>query len=326
MLKRLSGEKIMNIKSIFAGICATLAILAAPAVQAAEWKPSGPVTLTIGFGPGGSTDTMGRLIAAHIEKTKGWTMVVKNRGGGSGTVMLKALMRQKPDGLNVGMAVSLGPIIDVATRKTTPFKLDSFDYLATVTSGHLVLIAKGDTPYNDIAGLVAFAKKKGGVPVTSNGRSGNLILRVISKKAGVDLRAVPTKGGAESVKQVLGGHVAAGFDGGRHMKYLPTGDLKVLATMSKNRHPMAKDQPTLQEQGYPYPVEPTWFAAAPAGLPANVKAALAAAFNDAIYSADVRKIVEKRFRLKVNNLGPEGTTKLFNTGFDDLKSLVEAAK
>ena len=202
----------MNIRSAFIGICALLAVLAAPAVDAAGWKPSGPITLTIGFGPGGSTDTMGRLIAKHMEKSKGWTVVVKN------------------------------------------------------------------------------------------------------------------KGGAASVKQVLGGHVAAGFDGGRHMKYLKSGDLKVLGTMSVNRHPIAKKQKTLKEQGYPYPVEPVWFAAAPAGLPANVKAALAKAFDEAVHSADVRKIVEKRFRLKISNLGPDGATKLFKAGFKDLRGLIEAAK
>ena len=216
----------MNIRSAFIGICALLAVLAAPAVDAAGWKPSGPITLTIGFGPGGSTDTMGRLIAKHMEKSKGWTVVVKNKGGGGGSVMLTALARQKPNGNNIGMAVILGPILDIATRKNTPFTLKSFDFIGTVARGHLVLIAKGDAPYNNIKELVAYAKKKkGGVAISSNGKSGNLILRAISKQDGVNLRAVPTKGGAASVKQVLGGHVAAGFDGGRHMKYLKSGDL-----------------------------------------------------------------------------------------------------
>ncbi len=305
---------------------AVAALLAAAATQAAGWKPSGPITLTIGFGPGGSTDTMGRLIAKHIEKSKGWTVVVKNRGGGGGVVMLTGLQRQKPNGLNIGMAVSTGVIVAVGTRKATPFKLNSFDYLGTVTTGHLVIIAKGDTPYNDIPGLVAFAKKNGGASVTSNGLSANLILKAISKTNGVNIRAVPTKGGAESIKQVLGGHVDAGFDGGRHMKYLKSGDLKVLATTSVHRHPIATKQPTLQEQGFPYSVAPTWFAAAPAGLPKNVKAALAKAFDEAINSDDVRKIVEKRFRLKVNNLGPGGATKLFNSGLGELKDLIAASK
>ncbi|NQV55323.1 MAG: tripartite tricarboxylate transporter substrate binding protein [Rhodospirillales bacterium] len=316
----------MNTKTIFAGIFGVLAMLAAPVAHSAEWKPSSPITLTIGFGPGGSTDTLGRVIANHIEKSKGWTVVVKNRGGGGGTVMLASLMRQNPDGLNIGMAISLGVILNVATRKDTPFQLDSFDYLATVTTGHLVLVTKTDAPYNDIKGLVAFAKKNGGAAVASNGKSADMILRAISKKEGVSIRPVPTKGGAEVMKQVLGGHVAAGFDGGRHMKYLAAGTVKVLATMNRSRHPGALNQPTLTEQGYPFPVEPTWFAAAPAGLPKDVKAALVAALKDAILSPAVKKIVEKSFKLKVNNLGPDGAVELFNGGLKAVHALVEASK
>ena len=115
----------MKFKLAAAAIFASAAFLAAPSVQA-EWKPSGPITLTIGFGPGGSTDTMGRLIAANIEKTRGWTVVVKNKGGGGGVVMLKGLMQKKPDGQNIGMAVSTGVVLAVATRKPAPFQLNSF--------------------------------------------------------------------------------------------------------------------------------------------------------------------------------------------------------
>ena len=315
----------MKFKLAAAAIFASAAFLAAPSVQA-EWKPSGPITLTIGFGPGGSTDTMGRLIAANIEKTRGWTVVVKNKGGGGGVVMLKGLMQKKPDGQNIGMAVSTGVVLAVATRKPAPFQLNSFDYLATVATGHLVIVTQGSRPYNDIAGLIAFAKKNGGAAVASNGLTGNMLLKVLSKSSGANLRAVPTKGGGEVMKQLLGGHVAAGFDGGRHMRYMKDGTIKVLATLSRSRHPLAMNQKTLREQGFNYPVEPTWFAAAPKGLPADVKATLAKAFDDAINSDEVKKIVAKRLRMQVRNLGPEGTGKLINEGLGSLNNLIAASK
>ncbi len=199
-----TGRHIRKFQLAAAAIIASAAFLAAPSAGA-EWKPSGPITLTIGFGPGGSTDTMGCLIAANLEKIRGWTIVVKNKGGGGGVVMLKGLMQKKPDGQNIGMAVSTGVVQAVATRKPPPFQLDSFDYLATVANGHLVIVTQGSRPYNDIAGLIAFAKKNGGAAVASNGLTGNMLLKVWS--SGVNLRAVPTKGGGEVMKQILGGHV-----------------------------------------------------------------------------------------------------------------------
>lgn len=316
----------MKIRTALVGICASLALIAAPAAHAADWKPTKPITVTIGFGPGGSTDTMGRLIAKHIEESKGWTLVVKNRGGGSGSVMLAALKRQKPDGYNLGMAVSVGVQTAIASRKSITFGIDDFDYLGTVTTGHLVLIAKGDAPYDDVNGLIAFAKKNGGATIAANGTTADLFARYIANVSGANIRPVPTKGGAESLKQVLGGHVSAGFDGGPHMQYLESGAVKVLGTMSEERHPIVKDKPTIKEQGFKYSVAPTWFICAPKGLPADVTATLAQAFDEAVRSEEVRRLVKASYHLEVNNRGPEGTTKLMTRSLGELKGLIEAAK
>ncbi|MGE3644629.1 MAG: Bug family tripartite tricarboxylate transporter substrate binding protein [Beijerinckiaceae bacterium] len=295
-----------------------------PAV-AAEWKPSGPITLNIGFGPGGSTDTMGRLIAQYLEQSKGWTVVPRNRPGGGGAVMAASLIRDKPDGLSLGMAVSESIILNVATRKNTPYTVASFDYLGTVTVGHLTMLAKKDAPYNNIAELVAFASKNNGATVSANGKASELIVRAIAKRTKISLRPVPAKGGAEGIKNILGGHTNAGFDGGAHMKYLASGDMKVIATANSKRHPVAKDQPTLTEQGYKFAVEPWWFIAAPKGLPADAKATLAKAIDEAVKSPKVKELVEKRFQLEVTNLGPDGTAKMMTEGLEGLKNLIAAS-
>ncbi|MCC2096903.1 MAG: tripartite tricarboxylate transporter substrate binding protein [Hyphomicrobiales bacterium] len=303
------------------------AAVAIQTANAAEWKPSGPITLNIGFGPGGSTDTMGRLIAQYLEKSKGWTVVPRNRPGGGGAVMAAGLIREKPDGLSLGMAVSESIILNIATRKNTPYKINSFDYLGTVTVGHLTIVAKKDAPFNNIAELVAFAKKnKNGATLGVNGKSAELIVRAIAKRNKVSLRPVPAKGGAEALKQILGGHTNAGFDGGRHMRYLKSGEVKVIATTNTARHPIAKDQPTLTEQGYEFSVQPWWFIAAPKGLPANVKSTLSAAIAEAIKSPKVKELVEKRFQLSLTNLGPEGTEKMMNEGLSHLEGLLKATR
>lgn len=85
----------------------------------AAWTPEEPIVLRIGFGAGGETDTMGRVLAATIERQTGWDVVVENRPGGGGVAMLSALVNEAADGLVLGMAVNIRPswrLVSVLTQ------------------------------------------------------------------------------------------------------------------------------------------------------------------------------------------------------------------
>lgn len=299
-----------------------LAALATAAPALADWKPSGPVKLEIGFGAGGETDTLGRAIVAEMEKQTGWDVIAENKPGGGGVAMFTGVAAAAPDGLTVGMGVSMPVLINLVLRgDKLPFKLDSFDYLATVTRAQVAIVAKADAPFDDLAGLVAHSKANGGAPVAFDAKPQELILRAINKQDDAGIRPVSAKSSAEMIQNVLGGHVVASFAAGAHIEYLKSGALKVLASANADRHSYAPDTRTLREQGYDLAVDPWFYFAAPTGLPADAGAALAKALDAAIGSKPVKDLVANAFRADTTNLGADGTRKMMEDGIGNVKVL-----
>ena len=96
----------MKIKARIAGIVLAIGTAFAGAVSAEDWAPSGPLMFQIGFGAGGSTDAMGRVIAKVMEEKTGWNVVVENKPGAGGVAMFTGISKAKPNGQVIGMGVS----------------------------------------------------------------------------------------------------------------------------------------------------------------------------------------------------------------------------
>ncbi|MCF4099283.1 tripartite tricarboxylate transporter substrate binding protein [Maritalea mediterranea] len=308
-------------KRFIAVACATLLSMAAPAM-ADEWAPDGPIELQIGFGAGGETDTLGRVIASTIEEQTGWSVVPQNKPGGGGIAMFTGLMNQDADGSVIGMGVSMPVLINLTLRgDQLPFDLDSFDYLGTVTRAQLAIIAQADAPFDDIASLVEYSKEQGGVPVAFDAKPQELMLMALNEQTGAGFKLVSTKSSAEMVQFVLGGQVDAAFNAGTHIQYLQKGDVKMLASANADRHSYAPDVPTLQEQGYDLYTDPYFYFAAPQGLDDHAKAGLAKALDDAIKSDNVQNVVRNAMQNSTNNLGPDGTKKMMEDGLKSVGDL-----
>lgn len=293
-----------------------------------DWSPKDSITLQIGFGAGGSTDIMGRLVAAKIEENTGWNVVVENKPGGGGIAMFSSLMREKADGQTLGLGVSMPIFLNLASRgDKIPFNIDTFDYLATIMRGEIGMVAKADAPYNNLEELIAYAKKqKGGIAVAFDAKPQQLVLEPVARNAGIKFKFVKHKSGAEQVQSILGGHVDIACTAGEHVKYIKSGDLKLIASMSKDRQACAPDTKTLIENGFDLYLEPYFYIAAPKGLPENAKTALAKAFDEAINSDSVKEALLNSMQANAHNLGPEGTYMMMNQGAVDIKALVNAAK
>ena len=119
----------MKTKSLLFSVVALWLVLSPVMGLAEDWSPKGSIKLQIGFGAGGSTDTMGRLVAAQVEENTGWNVVVENKPGGGGVAMLSGLMNAKPDGSTLGLAVNVPILLNLAKRgDKLPFKIDTYDY------------------------------------------------------------------------------------------------------------------------------------------------------------------------------------------------------
>lgn len=312
--------------SLLVSVVALCVILAPVMGLAEDWSPKGSIKLHVGFGAGGSTDTLGRIVAAKVEENTNWNIVVENKPGGGGVAMLSSLMNAKPDGQILGLAVNVPILLNLAKRgDKLPFKIDTFDYIGTITKGEVALVAKADAPFNDINSFIKLAKTKK-LALAFDAMPQQMIMSAVKNQAGVEFKFVKHKSGAEQIQSILGGHVDAGCPAGAHIKYLENGDLKMIAAFGKDRFSYAPETKTLIETGYNFYLDPYYYLVAPKGLPANVKAALADVFDKAIHSDKVKTAISNTLKAQPYNLGPDGTYKMLSDGVKDVKILIDAGK
>ena len=308
------------IRSKLAACAAALMFYVTPVL--ADWMPNGPITLWIGFGAGGETDTLGRLLAKEMSESTGWDIVVENKPGGGGLAMFTQLAVAKPDGQTLGMGVTMPVLVNLTVRPgEVPFNLDSFDYIGTVALAQLGIIAPADAPYNTLEEFLAWSKENGGALVGFDAKPQELLVQFVNKKAGSDLRLVSMESSAEELQNVLGGHVNAAFNAGAHIPSLEAGDVKMLASANAQRHSYAPDVPTVQEQGYDIFVDPWFYIAAPAGLPDDVHQALADAMRSALQSDALKNAIKTTMHTEPSDKGPDETRAMLDAGMKNVGTL-----
>lgn len=294
-------------------------------VQAQDWKPDGPVTMHVGFGAGGSTDALARAIGQSIEDAQGWDVIVENLPGAGGVAMLSKLQGMNPDGLNVGVGVSIPVWIQLERRgDQLPFTLESFDWLATMGRAGLAMTAASDSEAKSMDALIELSKIDS-VTVATNGPAQELIVRALAKATGGKFVPVPTKSEGEIIQNLLGGHVRAATIGGSHAEYVKNGDMVVVAGMAPVRDGADPSVPTLMEMGYPLAIDAAFYIAAPVGLSDEAQAAISGAIGDALTSEGVADALSA-MGMEGNNLGPDGTAQMMQDGLNTVAGMIAASQ
>lgn len=312
----------MKLKSKILGL-GTAALLAMTAPLAAQdWAPDGPLTIQIGFGAGGSTDTMGRVLANEMEKATGWDIVVENKAGGGGVAMFTGLSQMPANGKTVGMGVSIPVLVQLVQRgDQLPFDTESFDYLGTVAKAELALVASADAPFDDLEGLVAYAKEQGQLAVATMAPPQVLMMNATTKATDAQFNLVTADGGAEVMKLILGGQVLAGFGSGEQLPYLESGDMKIIAGANQARLSYAPDTKTFIESGVDAFVDPVFFLAMTGGTDPAAVEAIASAIDAAVQTDAIAEIVMNATNGAPLNMGREGTHKMMVDGLANAKVL-----
>ena len=251
----------------------TAALLAALACSGAvaQSYPSRPVRLVIGLPPGGSTDVMGRIVAARLTMRLGQQVVVDNRPGASGTIGIRLVVNSQPDGHTLIMAA--GSWGTISSLYKLPFDLQKdLAPIAFIGTSPYVLVVQPMLPVKTVADLVAHARANPGKLTFAGSTPGSLQRlagELLKRTAGFDMLYVPYKGTGAVMPDLLGGRLDVAFDNVLILTpYIKKGQLRALGVTSAKRSVIFPELPTLAESGVPGFHAVGWFGVfAVAGTP-----------------------------------------------------------
>jgi tripartite-type tricarboxylate transporter receptor subunit TctC len=236
---------------------AMLSCLIGGAAQAQDKYPSRPVTMLMGYPPGGSTDTTARAIVPVLERIIGQPIVIQNRPGAAALIGTKAVADAPPDGYTITVAttqLSLLPAVDQVFGRPPSFTRDQFAPIALVSADPSMVFVNATRPWQKLEELIEDARKRPGQIVYASGGlygTTHLAIEIVLKATGTKMRHLPTAGGGPALTTVLGNHAALlaahPAVGGPHAR---AGALRPLGTMGTKRVASFPDVPTLRELGY----------------------------------------------------------------------------
>lgn len=243
--------KIRDIKKIAVGFC-VLCIFLLPAMGlAAEKFPSRAITIICAYSPGGSWDTISRLIAEDMKAEFGVPTEVKNKPGASGTVALMELLKSKPDGYTM-CTVGTGVMTESLVRKVPYDLYRDVIPVANFSGTEYGLAVKSESPFKTYRDLVEYARKNpGAVKYAASGLRvpQNLQMVTIAEFEKIKWTVVPIKGTSEGIAALLGGHVTA-YSGSMAMyPQIKAGKIRPLAIYSAKRLDLLPDVACVTELG-----------------------------------------------------------------------------
>jgi tripartite-type tricarboxylate transporter receptor subunit TctC len=285
----------MQMKRVFAA----LAALAIAQGAAAQNFPTKPITIVVGFEPGGGTDTTARIVAKTLSEQIGQQVVVENRAGAGGDIAVDYVAKAVPDGYTIVLA-NVGALTVNPHILSTPY--DPMKDLAPITMGVVfanVLVVQPTLPVKTLADYVKLARQKpGAVTYASSGigGAGHLAGELLRQVAKIEIVHVPYKGGGPAMQGFLGKQVDSFFATPvSSIKQIQAGKARAIATTGTQRAKLMPDVPTVAESGYPGYEALNWYAfLGPARLTREVVQTLNQELVKALKAPEVLAAFEKQ--------------------------------
>jgi len=276
-----------------ASVLVAAAVLIAGGPATAQSFPTKPITLVVGFPPGGGVDIVARQLADKLSQQLGQRVVVENKPGAAGNVATELVARAAPDGYtllmgNLGMLTvnpALYPKLNFdAAKDLTP--------IARVVVTPLVAVVPSSLPVKNVADFVALARSKPGSLNFGSGGNGNinhLAPELLKLSTGTQIEHVPYKGSAPALADLAGGRIQLMIDGGNVVQpFVKDGRARALMITGESRSPAMPDVPTAKEAGLPDLVIYGWQGVlAPTGTPPAALERLSTEVAKALADADL---------------------------------------
>ncbi|MEQ1775230.1 MAG: tripartite tricarboxylate transporter substrate binding protein [Burkholderiales bacterium] len=246
------------------------AMLLTFAAQAADWAPTKPVRMIVGFPPGGATDLVARIIQPRMTTALGRQVVIDNRPGANGVISLEIISHAEPDGHTVGFG-HIGALIISPTIQKVPYNQHKdFASIGLVVSLQNLIIVHPTTPAKNLKEFIALAKTKSGqlnFASSGIGSPGHLAAALLESMAGIQMTHIPYKGGGPAITDLLAGHVPSFFAViSTGVPHVQSGKVRGIAVTGSKRAEALPDVPTIAEAAVPGYAATNWY-----GLLAPVK-------------------------------------------------------
>jgi tripartite-type tricarboxylate transporter receptor subunit TctC len=315
------------IRALFAAALAALA----QAASAQGGYPSRPITMVVGFAPGGGTDTVARIVAKKMADNIGQSVVVENKAGAGGNLATDYVAHAQPDGYTILLG-SVGSLA-VAPHIVAKLPYDPMRDLAPITMAVVfanVLVVNPAVQASTLPEFVKIAKEKPGTISYGSsgiGGAGHLAGELLKMMAGIDMVHVPYKGGGPAMQGMLGGQIQAIFATPiSSISQIKAGKVRAIATTGATRTKLLPDVPTVAESGYAGYEATNWYAyLAPAGTPKDVLARLHRELVQALDAPDVHEQFDRQ-GVEAKPGTPEELAKYLESELATWGRVVKAAK
>jgi tripartite-type tricarboxylate transporter receptor subunit TctC len=311
----------------FAATAATM-FMAFGLASAQSVFPAKPVHILVPYAAGGGVDILARTLGDVVSRRWGQTVVVDNRPGAGGVVASQALVGSPPDGYTL--------IVVASGHATNPFLYPKIPYdtfkdftpISLLASSPNILLVRADSPFKNLGEVIAQAKAKpGGLSFghAGTGTSTHLAGELLKNLAKLDIEAIPYKGGAPAINDLLGGQIPLSFNNGpESVGQIEAGTVRALAVTTATRAPFLPDVPSIGEIVRGYDTEVWWGLLGSAGMPLDLVDKLA---HDFVAALNTDLVKQKLAKLGVSPIGssPKAFDAKIHADFDKWGPIIKAA-
>jgi tripartite-type tricarboxylate transporter receptor subunit TctC len=315
----------MSIRAVFIA----LALVFTAAAHAQAW-PSKPIRYIVPFAPGGTTDILGRMVAAGLSNTLGQPVVVENKPGQAGSIGSAELARAAPDGYTLGGGTISSHAINASLYDKLPYDpLKDFAPITMLATLPNMLIVHPSVNVATVTELVSVLKanpNKYSFGSAGNGTSQHISGELFKIMTGTQMQHIPYKGSGPMIPDLLSGTIQLSFENiTTAYPQVKAGKLKALAVTSSKRSFVAPEVPTMAEAGLAGYDISSWQAMyAPGGTPKEIVARLHAETAKILRAPENAKKLQD-LGLEPGGMAPEELTALMRAEIPRLGKVVRAS-
>jgi tripartite-type tricarboxylate transporter receptor subunit TctC len=297
----------------------------------AQAYPAKPIKLIIPFAPGGTTDIVGRIMAAKLTPILGQPVIVENRAGAGGSIGAAEIAKSAPDGYTIGMgSVSTMGTNIVAYKNNKIDPLTQFTHITSLASVPGIIVVNKNFPQKDYASFVAELKANPGkhsYASSGAGGVGHLAMELFLVETGTDAQHIAYKGAGPAVTDVLAGNVPIMWDNlSSSLAQIKSGNFVPIGLAFPKRIPQLPNVPTFAELGLKGYEADTWFGfVGPANLPKDITKKIYDATIQVLKDPDTIKKFEENGAF-VTGTTPEQFTEQIKREVAKWKRVVDAKK